>query len=44
MIKVYCQSCPFWETFLFFDSEKLSVLENPNRVQSYENNPKRTTI
>ena len=32
--------CLFWETFPLTGSEKLSVLENPIRLQSYKIFPK----
>jgi hypothetical protein len=37
-------SCPFWETFSSRVFEKLSVLENRNRLQRYKNSPNQQTI
>ena len=35
-------SFPFWETFLFFESEKFSILSNPNPFAKVQNYPKTT--
>ena len=35
-------SFPFWETFLFFESEKFSILSNPNPFAKVHNYPKTT--
>jgi len=35
-------SFPFWETFWFFESEKFSILSNPNSFAKIHNYPKTT--